>query len=79
MTRFEVKSVLQSAPYLVLIVFSACLLFVGLAELEVNYGVSAYPITRLMVEGIQILKLPLLVVAVFYSADIVWRERSVDF
>lgn len=75
--RFELEIVLKSMPFLILMGFCAFLLIVGLQDREIMYGVNALPVTRIMsdivVEGVVWL---LLVVFIFYSADIIWRERK---
>ena len=75
-TWFEMKAVLISVPFMALMAISILLLVVSLGEREVLYGVNAHPVTRLMIDALASLKLPLLIVAVFYSAEIVWRERT---
>lgn len=79
-TRFEVVSVLTSLPFIILMGISAVLLFFFLVEDEVMYGVNAYPATRLMIQTMSgVLSGTLLGVLIFYSAEIVWRERKVRF
>jgi len=78
--RFEVASVVKSMPFLVLSAFSIFLLMVALQNREVMYGVNAFPLTRLLVGAItRSLVWALLGVLVFYSAEIVWRERKSGF
>lgn len=76
---FEIKAIAKSAPFEILMVISAIILFLSLGEREVMYGVNAYPVTRLMVGALSFLTLPMLVVSAFYSAEIFWRERQSGF
>ncbi len=79
-TRFEVSSVYKSLPFMITVGFSLFLLLTSLINREVAYEVATFPVTRLMVEAIQgALGLALVVVLIFYSADIVWRERTAKF
>lgn len=78
--RFEMGAVVKSMPFLVLSGFSVFLLLVAFQNREVMYGVNAYPLTRLMVGAItSSLVWALLGVLVFYSAEIVGRERKHGF
>lgn len=79
-TKFEVMSVLKSLPFLILMGFSAFLLMMALLDREVMYEVNAYPITRVMVGALtDSMVWALLGVLIFYSADIIWRERKDKF
>lgn len=79
-TKFEVASVFKSLPFLIIVGFSLFLMITALIERNVGYGLDAYPITRLMVQAIQGgMALALIVVIIFYSADIIWRERNAKF
>ena len=75
-TRFEVGAVLRSVPFVVLMLMSCVILIIGLNERELMYGVQALPLTRWMLPMQGEFKLILLAVVAFYSADIVWRERT---
>ena len=79
-TRFEISSVYKSLPFIIIMGFSLFLLLTALISRTLNYGVEAYPVTRLMIEAVQgSLGIALVVVLIFYSADIIWRERSAKF
>lgn len=76
-TRFEVKSSLLSLPFLVVVGLSSMLLAISLVDREILYAVDAYPLTRLMIEAIAGSTMwALLVILIFYSADIIGRERA---
>jgi len=77
---FEVKSVVKSLPFMIIIIFSLILMISALLSRNVGYGLDAFPVTRLMIDRIQGgLGLGLIVVLIFYSADIIWRERTAKF
>ena len=79
-TKFEVLSVLKSLPFLIIMGFSLFMLISALVFQEFAYGVSPYPVTRIMIQVIQgTMGLALIIVLIFYSADIIWRERKDKF
>ncbi|PKG84025.1 hypothetical protein CXF85_09275 [Colwellia sp. 75C3] len=79
-TKFEMLSVLKSTPFIILMTFSFFLLFFALTGRETSYDVNTYPLTRILLSSIkQALTGALMVVLAFYSAEIIWRERSCKF
>ena len=79
-TRFEVLAVLKSTPFILLMGFSLFLLFFALTGRETSYDVNTYPLTRILLGSIrEALTLALMAVLAFYSADIIWRERTSKF
>jgi len=76
-TRFEVLSVFKGLPFIIIMMFSFFLMFMALINRDIGYGLDAYPVTRLMVEEIQEgLALGIIVLLIFYSSEIIWRERT---
>jgi ABC-type transport system involved in multi-copper enzyme maturation permease subunit len=79
-TRLELRSVLRSIPFILL-----TLLWAGLAAMEIladvagsEYGVAFYPTTSLILGTLrQPLGLVATVIIIYYSAELIWRERSV--
>lgn len=79
-TRIELRSVLRSIPFILL-----ALLWAGLAAMEIladvaggEYGAAFYPTTSLVLGTLrQPLGLVATVIIIYYSAELVWRERSV--
>jgi ABC-type transport system involved in multi-copper enzyme maturation permease subunit len=79
-TRFEVSSVFKSLPFLIIVGFNLFIMIMALFQRNIGYGLDAYPVTRLMVQAVQEgMGLALIVVIIFYSADIIWRERNAKF
>jgi len=78
--RIELRSVLRSIPFILL-----TLLWAGLAAMEIladvaggEYGAAFYPTTSLILGTLrQPLGLVATVIIIYYSAELVWRERSV--
>jgi hypothetical protein len=76
-TRFEVRAALASLPFVIVLVASILLMGLTMIEREPWYGVDAYPLTRLVVAAIIDSNWwAMLAILVFYSADILWRERD---
>lgn len=75
-TRFEIVAVAKSAPFVIVMALSLFLLSVELMSREVMYGVQALPLTRLMLPDAFPVVPAVMVILVFYSADVVWRERT---
>jgi ABC-type transport system involved in multi-copper enzyme maturation permease subunit len=75
-TKFEIGAVLKSLPFLVIVGFTFLLVISAFLSRNVGFGVDALPVTRLMVQSIQGLAVAFLVLIIFYSADIIWRERK---
>jgi ABC-type transport system involved in multi-copper enzyme maturation permease subunit len=79
-TKFEMLSVLKSKPFMLLMGFSLFLLFFALTGRPTLYDVNTYPVTRLMLGAIrEALTLALMAVLAFYSADVIWREKTSKF
>lgn len=76
-TRFEILSVFNSLPFILLMGLCMFLLFFALTGRETLYGVNSYPLTRVLLGAIaKSLTFALMAVLAFYSADVIWRERS---
>lgn len=75
--RFEMRQVLWTAPFFILAVISLAQL-IGPLFADIGwYGTSNWPVTQAMVEHISAaLGLLLVIVTVYYSAEVVWRERN---
>lgn len=79
-TRIELRSVLRSIPFILL-----TLLWTGLTAMEIlsdvaggEYGAAFYPTTGLIFSTLrQPLGLVATVIIIYYSAELIWRERAV--
>ena len=81
--KIELKSVFKSLPFIAVMLMWLFIVFSELYATVVNggeYGVSVYPFTNqliaLIVDPLTIFSLILII---FYSAEIVWRERHLNF
>lgn len=76
-TRFEVRQVVFSAPFLILGALTVFLLVAPLVDPTGMFGTPNWPLTQMMVEHIAgSTGMLMLIVLAYYSAEIVWRERS---
>jgi ABC-type transport system involved in multi-copper enzyme maturation permease subunit len=79
-TRIELRAVLRSIPFILL-----TLLWAGLAAMQIladvaggEYGAAFYPTTSLVLGTLrQPFGLVATVIIIYYSAELMWRERSV--
>lgn len=79
-TGFEVKAVLKSLGFLVLIVLGAFNALGSLVNMGTFYGTDVYPVTREVVELLAgTFSIVPLVVCIYYSGELIWRERGVKF
>lgn len=77
-TIFEIKQVFLSPAFLVLLLFSSFQLIANFFEISGMYGTPNWPLTQTLVRLITgSFSLMLIIVITYYSAEIVWRERTV--
>lgn len=76
LSRFEVFSVLKSLPFIILFAISLSILLVNLSHREIVHGVYSLPLTSVLLSSFSNLTPAVLGVIVFYSAEIMWRERG---
>ena len=81
--KLELNSVFKSLPFIAVLVMWLCIVFSELYSTIISggeYGVSVYPFTNQLIELIvNPLTLFSLILIIFYSAEIVWRERDLNF
>jgi ABC-2 type transport system permease protein len=74
---FEVKQVLMSPGFIVLLLIAAVIVIKEFVSPQGWYGTSNWPLTQFMVELIQgAFSLSVIIVITFYTAELVWRERN---
>ncbi|WP_340676525.1 M1 family aminopeptidase [Paraglaciecola sp.] len=77
-TRFEIKQVFFSPAFLVLLLFSSFQLIANFFQISGMFGTPNWPLTQTMVNLIGgSFSLMLIIVITYYSAEVVWRERTV--
>jgi len=83
LVKLELRSVFKSLPFIAVLIMWLVIVFSELFSTVIEggeYGVSVYPFTNQLIDLIvNPLTLFSLVLIIFYSADIVWRERDLNF
>jgi len=77
--RVELSGVLRSTPFVVILLFAVLNVFGGIyGAMDDMFGTPVYPMSYLMVEIIEGTSgLFVLIVIVFYSGELAWKERKV--
>ncbi len=79
-TGFEVRAVLKSVFFWVLLALAAALSVGNFFSLADLYGTAVYPVTRSLIQVLSgSVTLSLMIIIVFYGADLVWRDREVRY
>jgi len=77
-TKFEIKQVVLSPAFPVLLLFSAFQLIAGFFNINGVYGAPNWPLTQTLVQIIVgAFSLMTIIVITYYTAEVVWRERTV--
>jgi ABC-2 type transport system permease protein len=81
--KIELKSVFKSLPFIAVLLMWLFIVFSNLYSTVISggeYGVSVYPFTNQLIALIDDkLTIFSLILIVFYSSEIVWKERSLNF
>jgi len=81
--KLEIKSVFKSLPFIAVLLMWLFIVFSELYSTVISggeYGVSVYPFTNQLIDLIvDPLTIFSLILIVFYSSEIVWKERSANF
>ena len=76
----EFLGMARSAPFIVLLLFAVLNLSSFALVMDQLYGTVLHPVTYLMVDGIeQGFVLFVFIVITFYSGDLIWKERALQF
>ncbi len=76
--RFYFNYVIRSIPFIAIAVFGLVLLIMNSQNVGQVFGTNVYPSTYLMVQEInQGFTFFFIIILVFYSGELVWRERDV--
>lgn len=77
---FELRGVLRSVFFWVLVALAGALSLGSFVSLGSFFGTEIYPVTRMMTSVMSgTVTLSLLVIMVFYGAELVWRDREARF
>jgi len=81
--KLELKSVFKSLPFIAVLLMWLFIVFSELYSTVISggaYGVSVYPFTNQLIDLIvNPLTIFSLILIIYYSAEIVWKERSIGF
>ncbi|MGB3727291.1 MAG: M1 family aminopeptidase [Glaciecola sp.] len=76
-TAFEVKQVVLSPAFIILLLIGAFMVVAEFVDPAGFYGAPNWPLTQYMVELIRNgFSFSLLIVITYYTAEVVWRERT---
>ena len=76
-TRFEVAQVFTGPVYLILMLLAMAMTVLMTFAANQIYGTVVYPVTRVMISVVSSgFALFAMIVAIFYSGELVWRERG---
>ncbi len=79
-TGFEVRAVLRSVFFWVLLALAAALAIGNFFSLSQIYGTPVYPVTRTLIQVLSgSVTLSLMIIIVFYGADLIWRDRETRY
>lgn len=74
---FETKSVVKSVPFLILVGLAVFVTYLNFTNLNQIFGTPVYPVTRVLTNILQgTFTLSLIIVVIYYGAELVWRERQ---
>lgn len=74
------KMLLKEIPFLAIVGSGILLLFVNASRINSIYGISSYPTTGAMLDVINnSFNLFFMIIVIFYSGELIWMERSVNF
>ena len=75
--KFEVRQIILSPAFPILMIFSAFTLIAQVIDPSGLYGAQNWPLTKFMTQLIdRSFSLALLIIITYYTAEIVWRERT---
>ena len=81
--KIELKSVFKSLPFIAVLIMWIFIVFSELYSTVISggeYGVSVYPFTnQLIALFVDPLSIFSLILIIFYSSEIIWKERSLNF
>jgi len=76
--KFEIGQVLKSVAFYIIMAFGIFNTVGALINVGGVFGTDVYPVTRMMINYISgTFSLVLIIVAIYYTAELVWRERQV--
>jgi hypothetical protein len=75
---FDLRGVFASVPFVVMLVFGLANFLPGALQAQTMYGTPIHPVTSQMLSELQgAYSWLLVIIALFYSGELAWRERGV--
>ncbi len=78
-TVFYLKMISREVPYLAIVFVGLVNLIAGGFYFDQMYGTSSYPVTANVIGLLDEFDMFFLIIIVFYSGELIWKERSVNF
>jgi len=79
-TGFEIRGVMKSVSFWVLVALAGAFSLGSFVGLGGFFGTEIHPVTRMMIQVLSgTATLSMLIIIVFYGAELVWRDREVRF
>jgi hypothetical protein len=79
MSFFYFRVVFMEIPFLAIVGGGMLLLFFNSSNMNSLYGTSSYPTTNAILTLLNSFNLFFLIIVIFYSGELVWKERSINF
>jgi ABC-2 type transport system permease protein len=79
MSFFYFRVVVMEIPFLAIVGSGMLLLFFNAANMNSLYGTGSYPTTNAILTLLNSFNLFFLIIAIFYSGELVWKERTINF
>ncbi|MEE9363170.1 MAG: M1 family aminopeptidase [Cellulophaga sp.] len=77
-TLFYFKSILKEVPFLAIVICGMAIIGINSISLGTFHGVNSFPTTYLIIEELKEMALIFfLIILIFYSGELVWKERDV--
>lgn len=76
--KFFYRSIWTEVPFLVIVGTGLLVLLVNAIRMGSMYGTSSYPTTTIVLTMLNSFSLFFLIIMIFYSGEIVWKERQVS-
>jgi ABC-2 type transport system permease protein len=77
LTKLYFSSIIKEIPFIGIVISGLLLLFLNAINMSELYGTSSYPTTYNVLGIISGFNLFFIIIVVFYTGELVWRERSV--
>ncbi|MTI89557.1 MAG: peptidase M1 [Balneolaceae bacterium] len=77
---FHIRTILKESSFWAIAACAVATIFINSISLDIKYGVDSYPATYLIVSQlIELSVLFFLFIILFYSGELVWKERDANF